>query len=299
VCVGIDNEKVGELAANHLLGRELRNFAFVGKPYPFSQLRQRGFEHALASAGRRCAAAHVEHGQTIEHYIEDWLHADPSLEAWLKALPKPVGIFAAHDTTGWHVLQVCQAAGLRVPDDVAVIAANNDELTCGLAHPPLSSVSIPWDKIGSEVALTVTRLIGRGTAHDAGAAIVRVPPDGVAVRQSSNVMAVAQPMLARALAFIQQHAFTPITVKDMLEHVPTSRRKLEQLFREHLKRSPKAEVTRVRIEHAKNLLARTDLFIPRVAESCGYVYTARFSTAFKQAAGLTPTAYRNQFRCKN
>lgn len=295
VCVGVDNEKVGELAASHLLSRGLRAFAFVGKPYPFSNFRQRGFERALAGAGHRCTATHIESGQTIEHYIEDWLHADTALEAWLKALPKPVGIFAAHDTTGWHVLQVCQAAGLRVPDDIAVIAANNDELTCGLAHPPLSSVSIPWDKIGSEVALTVTRLVHRG-AHQHANTMVRVPPDGIAVRQSSNLMAVADPVLARALAFIQQNAFTPITVKDLLEHVPMSRRKLEQLFREQLKRSPKAEVTRVRIEHAKNLLARTDLYIPRVAESCGYVYTARFSTAFKQAAGLTPSAYRNQFR---
>jgi LacI family transcriptional regulator len=118
------------------------------------------------------------------------------------------------------------------------------------------------------------------------------------VRQSSNLMAIAQPMLAQALAFIQQNAFSPITVKDLLQHVPTSRRRLEQLFQIHLKRSPKAEITRVRIEHAKNLLARTDLFIPRVAEGCGYVYTARFSTAFKQCAGLTPTAYRNQFRMR-
>ena len=297
VCVGVDNVQVGELAARHLIERELKHFAFVGKPYPFSTLRQQGFEHALAEAGFRCTAARVESGQTLEHYIEDWLHADRTLEAWLKALPKPIGIFAAHDTTGWHVLQVCEAAGLRVPDDVAVVAANNDELTCGLAHPPLSSVSIPWDKIGGEVALVVARLVNRHRGAVPGATSVRVPPDGVVVRQSSNVMAVAEPVLAQALAFIQQHAFSPMTVKDLLRHVPASRRKLEQLFQLHLHRTPKAEITRVRIEHAKNLLARTDLFIPRVAEGCGYVYTARFSTAFKQAAGLTPSAYRSQFRC--
>ncbi|HUR58262.1 MAG TPA: substrate-binding domain-containing protein [Opitutaceae bacterium] len=298
VCVGVDNVQVGELAARHLVDRGLRNFAFVGKPFPFSELRQRGFERALAAAGCRSAGAHVESGQSLEHQIEDWLHADATLEAWLKELPKPIGIFAAHDTGGWHVLQACAAAGLRVPDDVAVVAANNDELTCGLAHPPLSSVSIPWDKIGGEVALAVARLVARRGRGSVGPAVIRVPPDGVTVRQSSNLMAVAQPMLALALAFIQQHAFSPITVKDLLQQVPLSRRKLEQLFQAHLKRSPKAEITRVRIEHAKNLLARTDHFIPRVAESCGYVYTARFSTAFKQLAGLTPTAYRNQFRCK-
>lgn len=297
VCVGVDNEQVGALAARHLLGRALRHFAFVGKPYPFSELRQQGFAQALAAAGCHCAGAHIERGQTLEHYIEDWLHTDGALEAWLRGLPKPVGIFAAHDTTGWHVLQMCHAAGLRVPDEVAVVAANNDELTCGLAHPPLSSVSIPWDKIGGEVALAVTRLVARRPRRGDAVPHVRVPPDGVVVRQSSNVMAVAQPMLAQALAFIQQHALSPLTVKDLLQHVPTSRRKLEQLFRKHLRRSPKAEITRVRIEHAKNLLARTDLFIPRVAEGCGYVYPARFSTAFKQVAGLTPTAYRNQFRC--
>lgn len=296
VCVGVDNEKVGEAAARHLLDRGLRHFVFVGKPYPFSMLRQHGFTAALAAAGHRCSATHIETGRTLEHYIEDWLHTDASLEAWLRQLPKPVGIFAAHDTTGWHILQVCATAGLRVPDDVAVVAANNDELTCGLAHPPLSSVSIPWDKIGAEVALTVARLLARRSRRAASPPDVRIPPDGVAVRQSSHLMAVAEPLLAQALAFIHQHAGSPIRVKDLLQHVPLSRRRLEQLFQTHLKRSPKAEITRVRIEQAKNLLARTDLFIPRVAERCGYVYPARFSTAFKQLAGLTPTAYRRQFR---
>lgn len=296
--VSIDNAKVGALAAQHLLALGLGNFAFFGIEAPFSPARQRGFTAALRAAGHT-HSSYEDPRQGWEHYMELLHVTDEDLTRWLKDLPKPVGIFAAHDPLGWHLSQLCRQADLSVPDQVAIISANNDELVCGLAHPPLSSVSVPWERIGAEIGLAMDRLLdaeAMGKGHELPGQLVRIPPEGVVARQSTNMFAVDNPLLARALQFIHQQAGAPITVDDILRNVPLSRRKLEIDFVRYLQRTPKEEITRVRMERAKLLLAQTDLSIPLVAERCGYNYSERFTIAFRQHMQMTPVAFRRRYR---
>jgi LacI family transcriptional regulator len=296
--VSSDGRQVGALAAKHLIDLGLRNFAFFGIEAPFSEQRQHGFVKTL-EAGGFTASIHIHQRRGWEHYMELVHVADAGLTKWLKRLPKPFGIFAAHDPLGWHLSQVCRAASIAVPEEAAIISANNDELVCSLAAPPLTSVAVPWPRVGAEVALEMDRLLEAaltGPRKSTQGRLIHVPPVGVVTRQSTDMLAVDNQMLGRALHFIREHAGEPMGVEDILKHVPVSRRKLEIDFQRHLQRSPKEEITRVRIERAKLLLAQTDLPIPVVAERCGYNYPERFTVAFRQQMKVTPMAFRKNFR---
>jgi LacI family transcriptional regulator len=296
--VTTDNVQVGVLAAQHLLEVGLRHFAFFGLEAPFSAKRERGFAAALRMVGLDHTSYHDAQRNWV-HYMELLHVIDASLIRWLRQLPKPIGIFAAHDPLGWHLAQVCRHAGIAVPEEVAIVSVNNDELVCNLANPPFSSVAMPWRRNGAEIALALDRLLD-AVAVDRRRVptgqVVSIPPEGVVTRQSTNLLAVDDPLLRRALQFIREHAGTPITVDDILTAVPISRRKLEIDFQQQLRRTPKEEITRVRLERAKLLLAQTDLPIPIVAERCGYHYAERFTVAFRRQMNLPPIAFRRDHR---
>jgi len=300
VCVGMDHAAIGAAAAEYFLSLGLRTFAFYGKDAAYSKSRQESFIARLKVAGHSCHL-YRESDQEWETYMEHLRRSDEPLEQWLRDLPKPVGIFATHDPMAWHVVQICRGIGLGVPEQVAVLGTNDDDVFCNLANPPLSSVSIPWDRIGGELALALERLMAhRKTKRKPAAppAAIPIPPGPVVARQSSNLLAVDNPILLKALRFIQEHLSDSLTVKDLLRVVPMSRRRLEVEFRRCLGRTPKDEILRMRIENAKRLLAQTDLQMPLVAERSGFAYTERFSTVFKRKTGTTPTAYRREHRLR-
>jgi LacI family transcriptional regulator len=296
--VTTDNEQVGALAARHLFDLGLRHFAFLGVEAAFSTKRQQGFMAALRAMGQSLVS-YIDRQRGWEHYMELLHDNDDNLTRWLGGLPKPVGLFAAHDPLGWNLSQTCRQAGLAVPEEIAIISANNDELLCNLSNPPLTSVSMPWKKVGAEIAFAMDRLldaVARDRRRVPMGQVVSIPPEGVITRQSTNLLAVDDPLLRRALQFVREHAGTPITVDDILKVVPISRRKLEIDFHQHLGRTPKEEITRVRLERAKLMLAQTDLPIPLVAERCGYSYAERFTLAFRRQLNTTPVAFRRDYR---
>jgi LacI family transcriptional regulator len=296
--VTTDNHQVGALAAQHLLDVGLRHFAFFGIGAPFSATREKGFAATLRAVGLD-HTSYYDPQRGWAHYLELLHDIDDSLIRWLHQLPKPIGILAAHDPLGWHLAQVCRHAGIAVPEEVAIVVVNNDELVCNLANPPLSSVALPWARDGAEIALALDRLldaVATDRRRRPTGQVVRIPPEGVVARQSTNLLAVDDPLLRRALQFIREHAATPITVDDILKRVPISRRRLEIEFQEKLRRTPKQEITRVRLERARLLLAQTDLPVPVVAERCGFNYAERFTIAFRRQMNLTPVDFRRQHR---
>jgi LacI family transcriptional regulator len=301
-CIDVDNGAIGALAARHFLDQGLRSFAYVGTNYPYSVQRFDGYAGALRRAGFGCAHF-SEPMRYWEHYLEYWQPQENKISRWLKSLPQPVGVFTAFDKIGWEVSDACRAAGLRVPEEVAVLGVNNDEFYCGLSHPPLSSIRIPWERVGAEAALMLEQQMARprsggDSTRQTRKAVVLVPPEGVATRQSTDLIAVPVPAIARALAYIRRHASEPINIKDVLKDLPVSRRNFELEFQRHLGRTPKEELTRVRMEQAKELLMHTDLQVTLVAERCGFNYAERFCVAFKRATGVTPMAFRRQFRLR-
>jgi LacI family transcriptional regulator len=230
-----DHRAEGVLAAKHLLERGFTSFAFFGYPqFVWSQSCRTGFVATLQAAGQSC-----QHDLGTQRV--SWGHQHPSWELevegvarWIKSLPKPLGLMACNDFRGIQALDACRRAGIAVPEEVAVIGVDNEELVCTLAYPPLSSVVPDAKSIGYEAAGLLDRLM-RGKPEPS--APLAIPPLGVATRLSSDVTAIADPDVAMAMRFIREHACLGIRVDDVLARVPVSRRVLQRRFRGLLGRS--------------------------------------------------------------
>ena len=285
---------IAQMAAAHLVERSLRHFAFCGfHGCAWSTCREEAFSQYLSDAGFRCQAHRIELGNWMHwpNWIEDWEQEQRILLAWLKSLPKPVGLMACNDICGREVLQACAAAGLRAPDDVAVVGVDNDELMCELSNPPLSSIALDVEKAGYEAARLLDSLM---SGHLAGEHVVQVEPVYVVTRQSSEIMAPDDPNVAAALQFIKTHAGQPIDVSHVVEQAGVSRRTLERRFARALGRSISSEITQCRLERAKRLLLETDLPSLRVAAGAGFGTVKTFNRVFRRAVGVSPQRFRER-----
>jgi LacI family transcriptional regulator len=198
-----------------------------------------------------------------------------------------------HNYRGQEVLQACRETGLTVPDEVAVVAVEDDKLVCTMANPPMSSVEVPARRIGYEAAALMHKMIN---GRPAPRKPILLSPVEVVVRASSEKVALNDPDIVQALHFIADMAGEPISVKDILKEVAMSRRSFERRFREMTGRTPKKQIMDAHIAHAKGLLVNTDIPIPRVAAQSGFVRPEVFTRVFSRLMGTAPSAYRKRFR---
>lgn len=291
--VGVDNREVGRLAAQHFLERGLRQFAFVGNPdWHYSTAREEAFCNLIGQVHGKVARFH----DRMEHTFDARGQQQPldrRVHRWLSALPKPIGVFTPNDLWGVRVTEVCRQNDLRVPEDVAVLGVDNDDLFCELARPPLSSVIVPAERIGHEAAALLDRLLsGEKPPQEP----ILLPPLGVVVRRSTDVLAIDDPDVVQAIRFIREHAHLPLQVADVLKEVPVGRRTLERRFHQTLGWGLWAEMRRVHVDRAKRLLAETDLPVKTVAQQSGFTDFRHLAVVFRDELGLSPTAYRRQTR---
>ena len=209
------------------------------------------------------------------------------------SLPRQVGVATFYDFLGLQLSEACREAGLRVPEDVAIVGMGNDDLLCDFARPSLSSVAVATEQIGYQAAALLDRLMN---GEPPPPHPILVPPPGVVARQSSDVLAIDDDDVAAALRWIRDESHKTIRVGDLLREIPVSRRLLERKFRKVLDRGISEEIRRVHVERAKSLLAGTDLAMSALAASAGFSNASHLSIVFRQETGLTPTAYRRQFR---
>ena len=292
-----DDVAIGRLAAEHLVDCMLKHFGFYGRSSPavVSDDRHAGFTAGLAERGFTCHRSPIawpaSYRWTDRHH---W----PGLIAWLSALPKPVGVLAMDDASAHDLAAASLEAGLGVPDQVAIIGANNDDLLCDSAWPPLSSVITEPSRIGYEAARLLDRMMAGGTVDDADR-VVRIAPVGVARRASTDVLAVDQPQVAAAIRFIQESACNPCSVADVLDHMAVNRRWLERQFARHLGHSLHDAIIQARVGAARTMLLQTDAGLPTVADRCGFGTVQTFGRQFLAVVGHTPAAWRRASRQAN
>jgi LacI family transcriptional regulator len=282
-----DSPKAGRMAAEHLLAKGFEQFAFVAAPGDplWSTRRRDGFIERLAEAGLPCD----EYLLPRSPRERQWSREQPRMVRWLQSLPKPVGLMACDDDRGRQVLTACREADLQVPEDVAVIGVDNDEVLCDVSDPPLSSVALDTEKAGYEAAALLDGLMsGRVRAPRR----ILVPPLFVVERRSTEVVALNDREVAMALRFIHDHAGQPISVKEVARDSQLSRRMLELRFRKAIGRTIHEEIQRVRLERAKRLLIETDLPMSDVAEAAGFAGASYFSKVFHCTMGYPPGDYR-------
>ncbi len=288
-----DDSAIGHLAATYLLDLGLQRFGTIGPSQAaFSQTREAAFAESIRKEGFMVERIHESRrpppgGATAPEGV------DPRLFAWLHEIPKPAGVFATTDNMAAEVLQACRIGGVQVPEQVCVLGVDNDELTARVTHPPLSSVALPTQKIGFEAGRLLDQLMSGAPPP---AAPVLLPPVGVVARQSTNLLAIADPDVLTAVRFIREQVHRQVKVRDVLASVLVNRRYLERKFRETLGRTPLQEIRRARVEKAKELLSGTDLTMPVVARRSGFPNPERLANVFRAATGMTPTGYRRKFR---
>ena len=286
-----DSRAAGVLAAEHLLDRGFRQFAFVGSwgDFPWSIDRGVGFAERLAAAGHRCESFPMPRRPSDRR----WGREQKILAAWLRSLPKPLGVLASDDDRGRQVCEACHTADLAVPDEVAVVGVDNDDLLCELADPPLSSVALDSEQAGWDAAALLDRMM-RG--EKVKRQRILVAPTGVVVRRSSDARTTGDLAVTQAVRFIHDNASRGIGVNDVVAAVGGSRRTLEVRFRKTLRRAVNAEIQRAKIERATRLLAETDLSVDRIARAAGFRTSGYLIRLFSREHGIPPGTYRRKIR---
>jgi len=290
-----DERGVARLAADHLLSRGLRHFGFVGWAAVddgislWEKQRRGAYVDAVSAAG---------FGTDVYDWPKRapdraWAREQKRLARWLKALPRPAGVLASNDQRARHVLEAARLAGLRIPDDLAVIGVDNDATLCELSTPSISSVALDTDTIGYVGAAALHRLMkGRRPPRRT----VLVPPLGVVARRSSDLLAMADPAVVAAVRFMEANLSRPIRISDVLGAAQLSRKTLEVRFRRSLGRTPHQELQRRRLDKVQSLLRQTDWPLKQIARATGFTYVEHLHLMFRKAVGMTPTAYRAQGR---
>jgi len=287
--VCLDEAAIGRLAAEHLVAKgmtQLTTFRF--NDGQFAAVRERAFTQTARARGARCVP-----GWWVDGAVPPRSHEDPAaLAAWVAGLPRPIGVFACTDSWARIVAQYAEVSGVRIPEDMALVGVDNDKMVCELASPALSSVAVPWRMVGERAAQFVERALAG--VHVAGESVT-VPPVDVIARRSTDVAAIDDPLVARAVAWVTSNSSRRVTLDAVARASACSRQRLEQRFRKAIGRSVMQEVRRVRVETAKRLLSTTNSGLLLVARQCGFADAASFSVAFRRETGMPPGAYRRQF----
>lgn len=283
-----DHRMIGRVAAEHFLARGFRNFAwFSTLNDAVTELRLGGFAETLAGSGFTCQRWIVTASMLAGS--DEWTAKRDFLHPRLKAIPKPAAVFAFHDIDSSTLLDACAATKLKVPDEIAILGTDNNELICESVRVPLSSVNHDLERVGYEGAALLHRLMHGGRPPRQPRLI---PPRGITVRQSTEVLAVNHEPTRRALLYLQQNHARRVGGTEAAEAGGLPRRTLERFFRQHLGRSINDELERIRLERAKELLLTTDLSCYEIATRVGFNTPQYFSNVFQRVVGLTPRHFR-------
>lgn len=288
--VASDQVAAAELAAAHLMHRGFKHFAYfslLGLEYVAEH--QQAFGDALRRAGYSCEVYAV---QPVVGAEPDWNLDMQRLGKWFAGLPKPVAVFTWNSSGARELIYACLHAGLAVPEEVAVLSGSDDDLFCEVSPVPISAIQLGAEEIGYQAAAELDKIMSNPAAELPGE--VLIPPQGVVERRSTDTLAVEDPAVVKALRFIRENPGRLMQVDDVARQAGLCRRTLEQRFQHLLGRSPAAEIRRIRIHRAIELLQRTRLSVNIVAERSGFSSPEYMASVFRSQLGTTPLHYRKQ-----
>lgn len=275
--------EIGCMAAKYLEEKGFKHFGFCGfDTMPWSQERKRSFADIVSTIGSVDIYSKKNRYSDCNQELED-------LADWLKSLPKPIGIMACNDVRGANLMEACKLAGLKVPQEIAILGVNNDDMICKMTSPPLSSISLDIAKGGYEAAKTLDRLM-RGQIEQYENIIIE--PQNVVTRASTDILAIDDRDVAAALYYISQNSKHNVQVDDVADNVGINRRCLERKFRQVLNKGVYDEIKRVRINVMSKMLAETDIPISEIAYNMGFNDTNHIARYFKSVKGVSPLNFR-------
>lgn len=285
-------EQTGQMAADFFLQKGFRNFAYYGyKDVIWSEERCMGFRDRITEKGFGDYFYEYQK-QPLENL---WYYESEPLIQWIKLLPHPIALMACDDTRANKIMEVCRILGIHIPEEIAVLGVDNDEIICSLSDPPLSSVSLNIVKGGYEAAQLIDKLIqNRGAACED----VIIQPVTIVNRLSTDIYATDHPAILAALKYIHQNLANRLNVEDIVRQVPLSRRLLEVRFREVTGQAIYQYISDLRIERFSQLLLASTEPVADLAIQVGFADSKNLARQFKLCKGCTPLEYRKQNRVR-
>lgn len=281
-------DKTGRMVANHFLAKKFENFGFFGyNGVCWSDERYEGFRKRIEEAGFG-ENLHLYDRQNIDNI---WYYDPSCLNEWIMSLPKPIAIMACDDNQGNLLIQACHVCGFKIPFDVAVVGVDNDQILCDMTEPSMSTVNIDIERGGFDTAAMVDRMSKDPSykGEDITLKALNVVP-----RVSSSFLATNDPAVLKALRFILANIDRKISVSDILEHVPMSRRLLEQRFKDMTGVTIYNYISIHRIERFAQLLLSCNDSVSEIAARLDEFDTKSIARRFKAIKGCTPSEYRKK-----
>lgn len=282
--VETDDEAIAQMAFDHLRERGLKHYAFCGYPqFNWSTWRRDQFVKIVRKSGFDCSVY-----DACSAHPQQWRGELNDLARWVESLPKPVGIMACYDIRARLLLDACRQIEAAVPEQIAVIGVDNDQTICDLAEPRLTSVVPDAYRTGYVAA----QLLDAMMSHRDVPMTHRIPPLGVQIRESTQILATDDSLIMSSLRYIRERACDGINVQDVADSVNVSRKTLDRRFLSTIGRTPHTELVRVRVDRAKRLLLETRLPLRTIADRTGFAHVEYFSVTFKRLTGDSPSAFR-------
>ena len=282
-------KETGRMAAEYFLRKGFKNFAFYGfRNIVWSRERADGFKERVKEAGYD---VHL-HERTDSRGMDLWHYKPSTLTKWLKSLPKPIALMSCDDNMGNHITEASRLMKIRIPEEIAVLGVDNDEMLCELSDPPLSSIGLDTERSGYEAARLMHQMIEKknGKFED-----IYVQPTQVVSRVSTDIFASADKYIVDALKYIHDNLDKNLKVSQVLKEVPMSRRSLEKRFVMTTGYPVYEYIYNKRIEKFTQKLLETDMTIFEIALDLGLSDSKNIARQFKQLKGLTPVAYRKKY----
>ncbi|QQE11277.1 XylR family transcriptional regulator [Planctomycetota bacterium] len=291
-----DAEQIGKIASEYFQNMQLVHYGFVGLHNRiWSTERRKYFSQFLRKYKKKVSSFYFDEqvAKVLDrrnHQIGDALDEQQyRLAEWLKVLDKPIGIMACDDVVGRYVIEACHIADLNVPEDVAVLGVDDDHFFCNLSHPSLSSIALNAEKGGYQAAQLLGEMMQQCKQKKRRIVVDAV---GVKTRQSTDFIAVDDPLVQLAVNVINEKSSAYVTIDEIASDCDVSRRNLEMRFRNSLGKTILEVMSERKLRYAMELLQEKDWSISRIAEAVGYQSVSYFTQVFKKRMRITPSNYR-------
>ena len=285
-----NSDAIAQKATDYLLEQGFRRFAYCGIDQDWSYTRGEAFAEKVKEAGFDVSIfKHVR--KNIDY---SWKQEQDNLTEWLKSLELPTALFTCNDDRAEEIITTCKSIGLKIPEDIAILGVDNDNLLCETIGPKLSSIGFFAEKSGYKLAEILDKLMNGIKVEQK---VVMTNPSHIATRQSTEITAIDDYFVAEALNFIHNNFNKYTQVQDVADFVGTSSGELRRRFKTALNRSIQHELTRCRVNFISKMLIETDMSVSQIATKLGYPAQAKYITRFFQKeTGMSPFEYKNRFK---
>jgi len=284
-----DHKKSGRLRAEHLLSRGLSHFGALTSRTRGQEIELKSFCDTISEAGYSCITAASPLIATKP--LSNWRRTEQAVANWMERFDPPIGVYVGNDTVGRIVAQICRQRGLRVPEDVAIVAGWNEPTFCEQPPPSLTSIDLDVERIGHEAARLLHSLMDGDPPPSEH---ILLPPKGLVIRESTDFIAVEDEQVAEAIRFIAANSHRRIGPNEVARAVNANTRTLQLRFHKHLNRPIAAEIRRQRIERAKRELTQSKRRLSDIARDVGFGQAMRMYEIFRRELGVSPSEYRKQ-----